>query len=64
MEDIGGQEREEFTWEGSDEMDPASGSGWAKIKDDTLQGRIRFHLGDVAGFIAEKKAKKKHDFPK
>ena len=27
-------ERFEFTWDGNDEMDPASGSGWIELKDD------------------------------
>lgn len=59
IEEVEGKERLEFTWEGSDEMDPASGSGWAKVKGNTLQGRIRFHRGDASGFSAQKKVKKK-----
>jgi hypothetical protein len=43
----------EFTWEGSDDCDPASGRGWAILTDnDTLDGRIFFHLGDDSGFQA------------
>lgn len=37
----------EFTWEGNDECDEASGSGWLKLKDtDTLEGKIKLHYGD------------------
>jgi hypothetical protein len=51
----------EFTWEGNDECDRASGRGWARIEqDDTLLGHIFFHLGDDSSFTAirgEKAAK-------
>jgi hypothetical protein len=43
----------EFTCEGSDDGDPVSGRGWAVLTDDdTLDGRIFFHLGDDSGFQA------------
>jgi hypothetical protein len=43
----------EFTWEGNDEMDQASGRGWAVLaEDDTLTGHLFFHLGDDSGFRA------------
>jgi hypothetical protein len=43
----------EFTWEGSDECDPASGRGWAALEEDgSLRGHIYFHLGDDSGFRA------------
>jgi hypothetical protein len=43
----------EFTWEGADDCDPATGHGWAVLTDaDTLDGRIFFHLGDDSGFQA------------
>jgi hypothetical protein len=43
----------EFTWEGSDDSDPATGRGWVVLTDDdTLDGRIFFHLGDDSGFQA------------
>ena len=45
---IGNTERFEFTWEGNDENDPASGSGWLKFSgSEKLKGRIKFHHGDV-----------------
>ena len=43
----GDQDRFEFTWDGNDEMDPISGSGWLRlIATDTAEGRIKIHLGD------------------
>lgn len=43
----------EFSWEGFDEGDPASGRGWATLEPDgSLRGRLCFHLGDDTGFHA------------
>ncbi len=43
----------EFTWQGNDEMEEASGAGWAKLqKDGSLTGEIRFHNGDDSTFQA------------
>ena len=43
----------EFTCEGGDDEDPVTGRGWAVLTDDdTLEGRIFFHLGDDSGFQA------------
>jgi hypothetical protein len=43
----------EFTWKGNDEMDEASGDGWAEVqKDGSLNGEIRFHNGDDSTFKA------------
>lgn len=43
----------EFTWDGNDECDPASGRGWVRLeKDGTLSGHIFFHQGDHSGFKA------------
>jgi len=48
-----GQPYVDFTWEGNDECDPASGRGWAKLlKDGSLTGHIYFHHGDDSGFKA------------
>lgn len=49
-----GQPAIEFTFDGMDEMTPASGRGWAIINGDTLDGRIFFHQGDESGFKAAK----------
>ncbi len=47
----GSTERFEFTWEGQDEMDPVTGSGWLEWKDEqTIVGRIKLHLGDSSTF--------------
>ncbi len=44
-----------FTWEGFDEMDPASGAGSAKLAPDgSLAGEIRFHRGDESTFQARR----------
>jgi hypothetical protein len=43
----------EFSWEGHDEYDPASGRGWAVLNPDgSLDGHIYFHLGDDSAFQA------------
>ncbi|MEM1123125.1 MAG: hypothetical protein AAGJ18_21965 [Bacteroidota bacterium] len=46
-----------FNWEGSDEMDEASGSGWINPKSDSeLEGFFSFHfIGDDSTFLATKK---------
>ena len=44
-----------FTWQGSDEMDPASGAGDAELDEDgLLTGEIRFHAGDDSTFKARR----------
>ena len=50
-----GDERFEFTWEGCDEMDPGSGSGWFKKNDrNTIEGKIKIHHGDSSWFQAKR----------
>jgi hypothetical protein len=44
----------EFSWDGQDETEPVSGRGRAKLKGNSLVGRIAIHLGDKSGFIATK----------
>lgn len=45
----------EWSWDGSDEMDPCSGRGWAVLEaPGRLVGRIFFHQGDDSEFTAEK----------
>lgn len=46
IEKIGEIERIEFSWEGQDEDDVALGRGWAVIKNEQIEGRSYFHLGD------------------
>ena len=44
----------EFTWSGNDEMEEASGDGWAELQEDgTLKGQICFHGGDEVDFTAK-----------
>ena len=51
----GAEEKIEFTWEGNDECDPASGSGWLKLRDqETMEGKIKFHEGDSSKFLAKR----------
>ena len=43
----------EFSWDGNDEYDPATGRGWATIDGDgSLSGRIYVHNGDDSAFRA------------
>lgn len=50
----------EFDWEGSDEMDEASGSCLLNLTDkDHIEGEIRFFNGDNSGFQAERAKKGK-----
>lgn len=43
----------DFTWDGNDECDPASGRGWLHLQEDgSLTGHIYFHQGDDSAFKA------------
>ncbi len=47
----------EFTWDGSDEMEPAKGHGWAEMQDNgSLEGEISLEGGDDIPFIARRSA--------
>jgi hypothetical protein len=50
-----GDERLEFSWDGSDEGDEISGRGWAGVDNKEMKGWIYIHLGDDSGFKAKKK---------
>lgn len=53
--DPGGRLGVEFSWQGSDEGDEASGRGWAALSPDgTLEGHIFIYLGDDSGFRADR----------
>ena len=54
LDNAGGNARIAFSWEGQEEMDPASGRGWAVIEDGELNGRIFFHRGDDSAFRARR----------
>ena len=47
----------EWSWDGNDELDPASGRGWAVIDGDEINGLIAIHRGDESPFVAKKKDK-------
>jgi hypothetical protein len=52
-----GRPAAEWSWEGNDEMDPASGRGWAALQvDGTIKGKLSFHQGDKSGFVAIRKS--------
>ena len=53
---VDGKNRAEFCWTGFDEMDPASGKGWAEVDGEMMTGHIQFHQGDDSGFTATRKA--------
>jgi hypothetical protein len=45
----------DFTWEGMDEMDECSGSGWIELSSPSLlDGHIKFHRGDASWFQARR----------
>jgi hypothetical protein len=49
-----------FTWDGNDECDPASGSGWLEMESkNKLDGKIKIHHGDSSTLAAERAAKTK-----
>ena len=50
----GDEERVEFSWVGNDEMDDASGRGWAVIKDGRLEGHLFTHDSEDSSFKAER----------
>ena len=48
-------DRFEFTWDGNDECEEASGSGWLQLKDkDSLDGHIELHTGDESDLVAKR----------
>jgi hypothetical protein len=48
-------EKLDFTWEGNDESDATSGSGWLKMKEkDIIEGKIKFHMGEISKFSAKR----------
>lgn len=44
----------EFTWEGTDEGQPISGRGWARLTGDHLAGHLFIHQGDETGFMVKR----------
>ena len=49
--------RVDFAFEGFDEGDEVSGTGWAELDGGKLTGRTAFHSGDESGFVAQKAGK-------
>lgn len=55
LETEDGKERFFFSWEGQDEMDPASGMGWLRLAgEDEVEGLISLHMGDRSEFKARR----------
>ena len=54
IEKYDGSEKIEFSWQGQDENDEVSGRGWAVIKNNHLEGRFYFHMGDDSWLKAKK----------
>jgi hypothetical protein len=53
IEDNNGKERFAFTWDGADEMDEASGSGWLQFSSkEEVEGLFKMHGGDRSTFKA------------
>jgi len=56
----GDKDRFEFTWDGNDECDEESGSGWLEMESrNKLEGRIKIHHGDSSTLSAERASKGK-----
>jgi hypothetical protein len=48
-------ERFEFAWDGNDECDPASGSGWlVRTAKNELEGKIKIHHADSPTLTAKR----------
>jgi hypothetical protein len=58
-EDIGSNQRLEFTFQGVDEGNPVSGRGWCTVSGSEMTGRIYFHWGEASGFAAVKDQRSK-----
>ena len=48
----------EFSWEGNDETEPASGRGWVVAEADRIEGMLYFHGGDSSAFRATRKKRR------
>lgn len=54
---VDGLARVEFSWEGGDENDPASGHGWMVVKGDQAEGLFFMNQGDDSNFTAVREDK-------
>ena len=54
VEDRGGKPAVEFSWQGSDDGQPASGRGWALLGNGQIAGRLFIHHGDETAFTAKR----------
>lgn len=49
----------EWSWDGTDEVVPVQGRGWAILQDGDLHGKILFHRGDESGLVAKRSTEKR-----
>jgi hypothetical protein len=54
LETVNAEARIEFSWNGQDYRELATGRGWAVVRNGELFGRLFIHLGDDSWFKAEK----------
>ena len=55
IDKYGDDEKFEFTWDGNDECDPASGSGWLRLRDENIiEGKINIHHADSSKLLAKR----------
>jgi len=59
IEQFGGEERLEFSWDGRSDTDPGCGRGWVKLKGGELHGRLFIHGSDDSHFKARAMPAKK-----
>ena|SRR6266496_3537407 len=48
----------EFSWDGNNDNDSASGRGWAVVDGQAMRGRFFIHLGDDSAFSATKQVQR------
>lgn len=52
---VHGEEKAEFSWEGTSEYDPISGRGWFKLADENrIEGMLFIHNSDESWIKAER----------
>ena len=57
LRDVDGAITIEWSWDGRNDTDPASGRGWAAIVDGELVGRIFIHNADDSAFKATRRSR-------
>jgi len=60
IETYANSQRIEFSWEGNNDTEAASGRGWAVLDDGALLGKLFFHHGDESSFRAIQLSRPNH----